>query len=101
MPRRRNSNGGFNRFPWPVRRTAADGNGSIARGGLGWKLPVSRRGARRLRERPLSHRFDAHVERGEQPVIELHRSLDRKIVTDRKGSFTPRAGISAEEEKLR
>ena len=30
-PRRRNVNGGFNRFLWPVRRTVADGFGSAVR----------------------------------------------------------------------
>ena len=53
--------------------------GSIARGGLGWKLPVSRPDASLPRECPLPQGPDAYVEHGERPVTKLDRSLDQKI----------------------
>ena len=67
-------------------KIATASNGSIARGGLGGKLQIGRRGASGPRERPLSESPDTRVERGERPVTELHRSIDRKIATASNGS---------------
>jgi len=51
----------------------------------------------RPRERPLSPRPDTQVERGERPVIELHRSLDQTIATDRKWSKQSHDHLAADQ----
>lgn len=71
-----------------AREFAEDGSGSkiAAESARLKKQPVSRRGARRPRKRPMSQSPDVHVKRRERPVTELGRSLGRKIATGRKGS---------------
>lgn len=75
--------------PSPDQKIATDRKGSIARGRLGWKLPVSRHAASRPRERRLSPRPDTQFDRGERPLIELHRLFSQKIAADRKWSIAP------------